>query len=151
MWTREDDGDESDETFKLKISDVTGATEGDYSATATIKDDDPAAKPKLYVDDVTVDEGEQASFKVRLSFKAPSDVYFDFDTEDGSAKAVEDYDTTSGNNVKIAKGEDSTTVKVWTREDDGDESDETFKLKISDVTGATEGDYTAVATIKDDD
>ena len=59
------------------------------------------------------------------------------------AAAGEDYDTTSGNNIKIAKGEDSTTVKVWTREDSSDEPDETFKLKISNVRGATEGDYTA--------
>ena len=151
VMTREDDSDESDETFYLKLSDLHGASAGDLSGKATIKDDDPAAKPKLYVDDTTVDEGEQASFKVRLSFKAPSDVYFDFDTEDGTADAGKDYDTTTGNNVKIAKGEDSTTVKVWTREDSSDEPDETFKLKISDVTGATEGDYTATATIKDDD
>jgi hypothetical protein len=151
VTTREDSTDEPDETFYLKVSDLHGASAGDLSGKATIKDDDPAAKPKLYVDDTTVDEGEQASFKVHLSYKAPSDVYFDFNTEDGTAVAGKDYDTTTGNNVKIVKGEDSTTVKVWTREDDGDESDETFKLKISDVTGATEGDYSATATIKDDD
>ncbi|HEU4513688.1 MAG TPA: Calx-beta domain-containing protein [Nocardioidaceae bacterium] len=151
VMTREDDTDEPDETFYLKVSDLNGATAGDLTGKATIKDDDPAAKPKLYVDDTSVNEGDQATFKVRLSFKAPSDVYFDFDTENGSAKAGEDYDTTSGNNVKIAKGEDSTTVKVWTREDSSDEPDETFKLRISDVTGATGGDYTATGTIKDDD
>ena len=153
VTTREDSTDEPDETFYLNVSDLDGVTAGDLTGKATIEDDDPAAAPKptLTVEDEWVDEGDAAYFTVKLSSSAPSDVTFDYETEDGTAVAGKDYDPASYNNYKISKGSSSATIKVMTREDDSDESDETFYLKVSDLHGASAGDLTGKATIKDDD
>lgn len=149
-----DTDEEPDEFFKVRIFDAVKAKIADPIGKVTVVDDDepsPPPAPKLYVDDEWVDEGDAAYFTVRLSSSAPSDVTFDYETEDGTAVASKDYDAASYNDYEIPKGSSSASIKVMTREDDGDESDETFYLKVSDLHGATAGDLTGKATIKDDD
>ena len=150
VQTREDDFDESSETLFLDVADVHNATVYDGRGTGTILDDDEPAKPKLSVSDETVKEGDAVWFKVSLDQRAPSTVYFDFTTQDGDAKAGYDYDARSGS-AAIAKGDTHVWIKVMTRQDDFDEHNEDFFLKVFDVRGATVYDGTGRAVILDDD
>jgi hypothetical protein len=62
-----DTDEESNEFFKVRIFDAVNAKIADRVGKVTILDDDepaPPPEPKLYVDDVTVDEGEAAYFEV---------------------------------------------------------------------------------------
>lgn len=151
VQTREDDFDESTETLFLDVADVHNATVADGRGTGSILDDDEPAKPKLFVSDETVNEGDAVWFKVFLDQRAPSTVSFDYTTQDGDAKAPADYDATKDFNRVIAKGDTHVWVKVMTREDDFDESNEAFYLKVFDVQGATVADDTGKAVILDDD
>jgi chitinase len=151
VQTREDDFDESTETLFLDVADVHNATLADGRGTGSILDDDEPAKPKLFVSDETVNEGDAVWFKVFLDQRAPNAVSFDYTTQDGDAKAPADYDATKDFNRVIAKGDTHVWVKVMTREDDFDESNEAFYLKVFDVHGATVADDTGKAVILDDD
>ncbi|HEX5771541.1 MAG TPA: Calx-beta domain-containing protein, partial [Nocardioidaceae bacterium] len=96
-----DTDEESDEFFKVRIFDAVKAKIADPIGKVTVVDDDepsPPPEPKLYVDDVDVDEGDAAYFKVRLSAAAPEDITFDYTTSNGSATAGSDYDAASYNN-----------------------------------------------------
>ena len=63
MPTRDDALDEPDETFLVTLSNPSGATLEDGSATGTIIDDDvPVPPPTLSIADATVVEGETARF-----------------------------------------------------------------------------------------
>jgi hypothetical protein len=151
VQTREDSLDESTETLFLDVADVHNATVADGRGTGSILDDDDPAKPKLSVSDETVNEGDAVLFKVFLDKPAPSAVSFDYITQDGDAKAGYDYDATKDFNRVIAKGDTHVWVKVMTREDSIDESNEAFYLKVFDVHGATVADNTGKAVILDDD
>lgn len=149
--TMQDSLNEKDESFYLDISDVQNATVKDARGEATIEDDTThEAKPKLSVTDVSVKEGDAATFKVQLSTTAKDTVTFDYTTSNGSAEAGKDYDAKSGNNVTIAKGSSHTTITVQTRKDSLTENDETFYLDISDVHNATVDDSRGQGTTKDD-
>ncbi|HSE71600.1 MAG TPA: Calx-beta domain-containing protein, partial [Nocardioidaceae bacterium] len=142
-----DDDDEVDETVRVSLSDPSNAVLADRSATGTIDDDDG---PDLRIDDVKVREGRTAEFTVELSEDSVQDVTFDYDTDEGSAKAPDDYEPTSGTKT-IEAGDDETTIRVETEEDRKDEVDEEFSLRIRHVENATVDDGRGLATIDDDD
>ena len=152
----DDDVAEITEMFRLKLSNPSGnARVGDDIAVATILDDD--SLPALRAVDALATEGASASFVVRLSVPSSRDVTFDYAAVadptavgETAAAAAQDFDTVSGT-LTIAARSRSGTVAVPLRADSFDEHDETFWLRLSDATGATISDGTAVGTIVDDD
>jgi chitinase len=146
--TTEDTTVESNETFNLTLSNVVNAVVADGTAQATIIDDD--GKPNLSINDVSVTEGGTATFTVSLSKATSVPVTFTYATVDGTAKAGEDYTSTS-NNRTIPAGSTSTTITVTTLGDNANESTETFRVLLSYVGGATVLDGDGLGTITDDD
>ena len=147
---------EGDETFTASISAANlpaGVTLGTATATATIDDDDTAT---LGFDPVTVTvtEGGSATFTVKLTQEADSDVTFTWQTADDSATAGSDYTAQAETSVTIPAGSTSATLHVQTTPDLVVEGDETFTASIGAANlpaGVTLGTSTATATIHDDD
>ena len=146
---------EADETFGVTVSAVTGAVVARGTASGTILNDDQEPPPSLSIADVSLDEGDsgtrQATFTVRLSKPAPSPVSFAIATADGTAKAGSDYLARGLAGQQIAAGASSYVFAVAINGDTAVETDETFTVAVSGVTGATVADGSATGTIVDDD
>jgi chitinase len=146
--TTQDTTIETDEIFYLNISQPTNAGITDAQGAVTIDDNDG---PTLTISDVTVDEGGNAYFDVRLSSPAVQAVTFDWATADGTAKATKDYTAASGNDVTIAVGQSTARLTVKSLQDTTDEPEETFLVNISDLRNAQVGDGVGQGSIVDDD
>ena len=147
--TIEDATAEESETFTVQLSEPSGATVADGTATGTITDDDDP--PELSIDDApTVREGEAAKFAVRLSVSSDKLVTVAYETADGTAVAGSDYTSTSGM-LRFEAGETKKTIAVPTIEDATAEERETFTVQLSDPAGATVAHGTGTGTIADDD
>jgi chitinase len=146
---------EKNETFTVNLSNPTGATIADGTATGTIIDDDgPPVPPALSIADLSVVEGNgdhaHFTFVVTLDKAASGPVTVAYTTANDTAKAGKDYVTSTGT-VTFAAGETSKTIHVDIKGDVLVEGNETFKVKLSAPTGATIADGTAIGTIIDDD
>ena len=146
---------ESDESFGLVLTKVTGATiaRAAGTATGTIIDDD--TPPVLRIADVSVQEGDAgttpASFVITLNRPWTQAVTVNYATRDGSATvANSDYVAATGL-LTFAPGETSKTVAVNINGDITAEADETFVLVLSTPTNATLARTSGVATIRNDD
>jgi chitinase len=110
--------------------------------------------PAVSIRDASKIEGNAGtvamSFAVSLSVPSASPVSVQYATTDGTAKAPADYVATSGT-VNFAPGETSKTATVLVKGDVLDEPTETLKVNLSNPSGATIGDGTAVGRILDDD
>jgi hypothetical protein len=103
----------------------------------------------ISVNDIVVAEGSngvvQAEFTVKVLGQPTSPVSVDYQTEDGSAIAGQDYVATSGT-LTFASGETSKRVSVTLTADGPAEPDETFRLRLSNpvnvVLGKTLGSCT---------
>ena len=106
----------------------------------------------LSVGDAWAEEaaGAAVAFAVALSRAAVEPVTVDYATEDGSARAGEDYAAASGT-VTFAAGETSKTVEVVVLDDAHDEGEETFVLALSNASGARLGDAEATGRIENAD
>ena len=148
------------ETFSVELSSAVNATVGDAGA-GRIRDNDAAS---VNIDSsVSADEGSALDFTVSLSKIVPHDVTVTVSTGDDPAAthpadatgAHRDYTPLAGHTVTIAAGFQTATVSVDTVSDTIDEFDETFVLRIDNVTSATVAVVgstdTAVGTITDDD
>ena len=138
---------ENDETFEVRLSNPTGATLADDTGIGTITDDDGA--PTLSINDVTVTEGDIATFTIALSAASGRDVTVTAATADGTATAGSDYTARSAVTVTIAAGDTSASFTVATTEDTLDEPNETFEVRLSSPTGATLAGDTGIGTITD--
>ena len=112
--------------------------------------------PVLSVNDVSIAEGNSGTtfmtFTVSLDKPAgPGGVTFDVSASDGSATlAGADFLPTAGNLV-IAEGQSSRTVSVLIVGDTAVETDETFQLDVTNITGATAVDTEGLGIILNDD
>src|SRR4051794_6167444 len=100
------------------------------------------------IGDETVTEGTpapEAKFKIDIGGPADSDLTITYRTFDGTAKAGEDYVSTSGE-VTIDQCASDASFKVPTLDDTMDEPDESFGVEL----GGDESGF-ATATIVDDD
>ncbi|MFA6985157.1 MAG: Calx-beta domain-containing protein [Arenimonas sp.] len=152
VWVFGDTEIESDETFTLTLSNLEGATVGDGHAVATISNDDTG--PELSVGNVAIAEGDSgtklAIFTVNLSEPATADVLYTITTADQTAVAGSDYVAISeGRWIPI--GVSSQTFSVTINGDTAVESNETFAVNLSNVSGATVANYQAIGTITNDD
>jgi Ca2+-binding RTX toxin-like protein len=151
---------ESDETFTVQLSNITGATIADGVGIVGIQNDDSSstpAAPEISIDDVSVREGDKANktkvdVTVRLSQASSQPISVDLATADGTAESVLDYVAVPGATLTFAAGE---TVKAYTLTVNGDkvaESDEYFMVTLSNVTGGVEiSDREGRVTIINDD
>ncbi|OYX75791.1 MAG: hypothetical protein B7Y95_00655 [Rhizobiales bacterium 32-66-11] len=147
---------EANETFTVTLSDVTGATLGDAVATGTILNDDsaPGTPPALSIADLAVSEGDGEHshfvFTVTLDKPATGPVSVQYATANGTASAGSDYVAGAGT-LTFAAGETSKTVHVDIIGDMVVEGNETFSVTLSNPSGATIADGTAIGTLLDDD
>ena len=114
------------------------------------------ATPVLTIADAAIEEGDGTGstlrFTVTLSAPAPAGgVTFDIATADGTAEAGSDYVAASASGLVIAEGERTATFDVSLVGDTTPEPDETFFVRITNVTGADVGDAEATGTIRNDD
>ncbi len=140
------------ETFTVKLSNATGATILDDTATGTITDNDTA--PVISIGNVTLTEGEtgtqNAVFTVTISNPSSKSVTVAFATADGTATAGVDYTTTSGT-LTFAPGETSKTISVPVIGDVFAEANETFFVNLTNPTEATIGAGQGTATLTNND
>ena len=147
---------EGDETFNVVLTNPNGATLGTSTATETIADDDTAPVLSFAATNVSNPEGQSGTtpfvFTLNLSQASGAPVTVNYATQDGTATvANNDYVATNGT-LTFNPGETSKTITVNVNGDTTAESDETFNLLLSNVTGATLGTPTTVTgTIVNDD
>src|SRR5437764_634832 len=103
--------------------------------------------PSISINDVTVAEGNSgttpATFTVTLSSPATSPVTFDIATQDGTATAANnDYTPQSPTGQTIATGQQTFSYTVDVIGDTTVENNETFNVKITNISGATAADDT---------
>ena len=119
-----------------------------------LDNDDPPAVKVANAPDVT--EGDtgtaKAVFTVSVSKKTGRDVRVEYETENGTAKAGEDYTPKSGV-LRIPAGDTTGTVSVDVTGDTRAEGDETFTLSLSrhDESATIGEPREATAKIVDDD
>src|SRR5678815_3921130 len=113
-----------------------------------------AAPPRVFVSDTTVTEGDggTSSVIVTLTLSAPvaTATSVSFTTANGTAIAGTDYTATSGI-VTFAANTQSATITIPLVADFVYESDELFKVLLSNPTGLVFGDNAALITVLNDD
>ena len=139
--------DEPDaETFGVRLSDpVAGKLVPGTAAVGSIRDDDDP--PDIAIDDARARESVgEIAFPVHLETRSGLPVTVSYRTEDGTAKAGEDYERAVGS-LTIAAGQTRATIRVEVVHDTREEQDETFRVLLS----AAQGEAAATGTIVDDD
>ncbi len=145
---------EPDETFFVNVSNLVGANGTDSQGQGTIQNDDV---PSLSINDVPLNEGNSGtttfSFTVSLSSPAPAGgVTFDIATQDGTATVAEnDYVAKSLTSQTIPAGQSTYVFDVAVNGDLNIESNETFFVNVTSISGATAGDTQGQGTIVNDD
>ncbi len=143
---------ESDETFFVNVTNVTGATVLDGQGLGTIQNDDT---PSLSINDVTQNEGNSgtstASFTVTLSPASNQTVTVNYATADGTATAPSDYTAIPSTQLTFLAGETVKTVNVTVNGDTTVEPDETFFVNLSGASNANVSKSQGVGTITNDD
>ena len=144
-------------TFFIRWADfdASGADDGlsvdDFSITPN-----PVGPPSLSINNTTVTEGDSgtvaATFTVTLSSGSHSGVTFDIATQDNSATTVDnDYVAKALVNQSIPGGSTTYNFDVIVNGDTAFESNETFFVNVTNVTGATVTDGQGIGTITNDD
>ena len=140
---------ENDETFFVDLSSVTGgATISDARGTGTIINDDVA--PSVSIADAVGAEGTTLSFVVTLSTASGRPTTVVFATENSTtgtpATAGTDYTSTTGT-LTFAAGVTTQTIGVAALTDTLTETAETFQVRLSNPSGTSLADATALGTI----
>ncbi|MFY9821491.1 MAG: ExeM/NucH family extracellular endonuclease, partial [Thermoanaerobaculia bacterium] len=145
---------ETNETFFVNVTNVTGAMVTDGQGLGTIVNDDAA--PNLTINDVSLNEGNAGTttftFTVSLSAPAPAGgVTFDIATADGTATQPSDYTQKTLTSQTIPAGSSTYTFDVLVNGDVTPETDETFFVNVTNVTNAIGVDTQGLGTIVNDD
>lgn len=142
--------DEPNETFRVVLSNPTGATIGDDTAIGTIRNDD--ATPVISINDQTIAEPASGTttmtFTVSLERPARGPVSVAFTTVNGSAIAGQDYQAASGT-VSFAAGESSKPITITVLADGLNEGGENFQVVLSNPMGGVLGDSSGTGRILD--
>jgi chitinase len=154
-------GDERDESMWLKLFNAQGAefSDGATSATAigVVADNDGSgANLGLFVSSPIMLEDDSgtslAVFEIHLSRAHDTDLTFEYQTADGTARAGSDYAAKTGT-VTFLAGQTTASVAVTVNGDELTEGSEFFSLVVtptSEISNGTSGS-TGKATILDDD
>ncbi len=115
----------------------------------------PAVIPDLSFTDLVIPEGSTpgrtAAVTFRLSEATTATVSFKWHTEDGSAKAGQDYTAVSDGIVTFVPGELTESIEVPLSSDADLELDENFYIKLTDFTGLTSTVTQLKVTVENDD
>ena len=132
-------------TLTVRVSDGSETTDTTVNVNVT----DVNETPVIRVADVEATEGDDTEmlFRVMLESASSGTVTVNYATADGTAVAGEDYTATSGT-LTFAPGETEKTVAVAIIDDTVEDSGETFRLLLSDPSGATLEDGEAIGTIR---
>ncbi len=108
--------------------------------------------PVVGVSDATVTEGDDPSmeFHVTLSEASEETVTVNYATVDATAHAGSDYEETSGT-LTFTPGDTEEIIEVAVIDDSHEDSGETFRVVLSDPSGARLGDKEGVGTIYNTD
>jgi ribosomal protein L35AE/L33A len=145
---------EANEKFFVAVSNVSGASITKSQGTGTIFNDD---SPALSVSDVSANEGNGGTttftFTVNTPVAAgPGPITFDIATADGTATSASgDYVARALTGQTIPAGQSSYTFDVTVNGDTLAESNETFFVNITNVSGAAVNDSQGQGTIQNDD
>ncbi len=143
----EDDLPEASERFTVELSHAINATIARGEGTGTILDNDGNAK--LRIDDALVMEEEgSVQFHVSLSDPQREMVTVEYRTQDGTAKAGEDYEAASGI-LNLAPGIIEAMITVSILKDDLDWREETFSVHLMSSKHAEIEKAVGVATIQE--
>lgn len=104
----------------------------------------------LSIGDARATEGGIVRFTVSLSVASAGNVSLSWATQDGTARAGEDYDAATGT-LTFAPGETRKTIDVRLRGDAVLENNETFFVALSNPAGASIIDVEGAGLIEDDD
>jgi len=142
------------EDFHVTLANPTNASIAVGNGLGTIVDDDEDA-PLLWIDDVTVQEGDSgttvAVFRVTLSSTTGQDVAVSYLTSNGTATAGSDYVNKIGTLVILAGGTNE-TIPVTVNGDTSDEGAlENFFVHLYNPIDAVIADGIGEGTIIDDD
>ncbi len=139
-------------TVSATVSNTQGLAGNPADVTLTIEEDDPSITVGLSSATHTVSEaGSSVVVTVRLSAAAGGTETVDYATADGTAKAGEDYTSTSGT-LTFTSGQLEQTVLVPITEDSVDEDNESFTLRLSNPVNAMPGaTASSTVTIEDND
>ncbi|HQR35494.1 MAG TPA: ExeM/NucH family extracellular endonuclease [Blastocatellia bacterium] len=145
---------ETNETFFVNVTNVTGATVTDGQGQGTIVNDDAA--PNLTINDVSLNEGNAGTttftFTVSLSAPAPAGgMTFDIATANGTATQPGDYTQKTLTSQTIPAGSSTYTFDVLVNGDTTPELDETFFVNVTNITNAIGVDTQGQGTIVNDD
>ena len=159
--TTNDTTDETDGSVTATIKSGQGYTVGgSTAATVAVADDDSTPStglPSLSVADVTANEGDGAmAFSVTLSQASNQWVRLRYSLIDDTAEAQVDYKPRAGyrlgfGRVYIAPGTTNATISVILIDDQLDDGDKSFAVKLSHPNSATIADGEATGTIVDND
>jgi hypothetical protein len=145
---------ENDETFFVNVTNVSGATLLDGQGVGTIQNDD---LPSLSINDVSLNEGNAGpttfTFTVSLSANAPTGgVTFNIATQDNTATVADnDYVARTVLAHTIPAGSSTYAFDVTVNGDLSIETNETFLVNVTSVSGATVTDGVGQGTIVNDD
>ena len=114
--------------------------------------DTGASDPAMIIDDASGTEGTdtEIEFTVRLNKESNADVTVDYETNNGTATAGDDFRSASGT-LTFSPGTTEQTITVGIIDDDVEDSDEEFTVKLDNASGATIADDTATGTIYNDE
>ncbi len=119
------------------------------------KTEEPAVIPELSFTDLVIPEGNtpgrSATLSFRLSEATTATVSFKWHTEDGTAKAGQDYTAVTDGTVTFVPGELTASIEVPLSADSDLEFDENFYVLLSDFSGVTSTKTQAKVTIENDD
>ena len=108
--------------------------------------------PVVGVSDATATEGDDPSmeFHVTLDKTSEETVTVDYATADATAHAGSDYEETSGT-LTFTPGDTEEIIEVTVIDDSHEDSGETFRVVLSNPSGARLGDEEGVGTIYNTD
>ncbi len=131
--------------FLIGTSEALGTVE----TSLTIVDDDP--RVTLAIQDTTVQEdNEKPEVRIMVTPAATTELMVRYQTIEQSATEGEDYMAVNDIHT-IPAGRESVFIEIPITNDDLSEEDETFRIQLSDPTGAVLERNQATVTIEDDD
>jgi serine protease len=143
---------EANEQFFVNLTNVSGASVTDAQGKATIVNDDGA---NLRVSDVSIAEGNAGTslmtFTVSTPVAAAGTITYTLTSSNGTASAGSDYTAVTYSAQTISAGQLSRTHTVTINGDTSSEQNETLKMTLSSVSGATVYDSQGIGTILNDE
>ena len=146
LYTSNDSIYEGDESFIVHITNVTGATPSNLSASSSIIDNDSQPTIAFEQADSIVAEGTDLVYRLQLTNTNTTDVTFDWSLQHHSTSTSDFTGAISGLKT-ISAGDTTATITLRINDDNLLEPAENFTLSITNITGAIPDSLEASITI----